>query len=105
MSSMRKTTTRTATTTRRDVHKALRKAELTREEELVLRLRHGLSEPGATHLEFRGTTHPELAAKLALIEADALAHMRPHVAVQVEAAAETGNGELKQSIIDKLKKL
>lgn len=92
--------TRATTTTRRDVKKAMRKAELSREEELVLRLRYGLDEPGNTRLEYRGQDHAEIAAKLAMIEADALAHMRPREATPEEASA-----VLKSSIIDELRKL
>lgn len=77
----------------------MRKADLTREEELVLRMRYGIAEPRSAHLEFRGSDDQEVAAKLALIEADALAHMRPH------AAAEPEGEELKRSLIDQLRKL
>ncbi len=92
--------TRAKTATRRDVNKAMRKAELTREEELVLRMRHGIDESGHTRLEFRGQDHPEIAAKLAMIEADALTHIRPH-----EASAEDASAALKSSIIDELRTL
>lgn len=100
MTNRKTTLTRAATATRRDVKKAMRKAELTREEELVLRMRHGIDEPGHTRLEFRGQDHPEIAAKLAMIEADALAHMRPR-----EASPEEASAALKHSIIDELRKL
>lgn len=95
------TLTRTTTATRRDVKKAMRKADLTREEELVLRMRHGMEVPGHTRLEFRGQDNSEIAAKLAMIESDALAHMRPHEAPSPEEASEA----LKHSIIDELRKL
>ena len=102
MSSNTRTTTGTQrTATRREVLKALRKTELSREEELVLRMRMGLSEPGSTALEFRGQQTEELAAKLALIEAEALDRVQPRVVVPMPLE---GNA-LKQSIIDKLKQI
>jgi DNA-directed RNA polymerase sigma subunit (sigma70/sigma32) len=92
------TSTQARTTTRREVLKAIRKADLTREEELVLRMRYGIAEPRSAHLEFRGSDDQEVAAKLAFIEADALAHMRPH-------PAEPDAEELKRSLIDRLREI
>jgi hypothetical protein len=84
-----KTTTTQTTTekvlTRREVQKALRKANLTREEELCLRMRLGITESPA--------------AKLAQIEADTLARQRPRAAVQVAPEGQA----LKAAIVDKLK--
>lgn len=99
MTSYRRTQTQTRTASRRAIRKAMQKADLTHEEELVLRLRYGLSEPRSTHLAYRGSNSPEIAAKLALIEADALARMRPRPADKLEGH------ELKQDIIDKLRRI
>ena len=63
MTNRKTTLTREKTATRRDVKKAMRKANLSREEELVLRMRHGIDEPGHARLEFRGQDHPEIAAR------------------------------------------
>jgi hypothetical protein len=98
-----KTTTTQTTTekvlTRREVQKALRKANLTREEELCLRMRLGITESPAAKLSFRGQASDELATKLAQIEADTLARQRPRAAVQVAPEGQA----LKAAIVDKLK--
>ena len=96
---MSKTETTTQTrTTRREVERAMRRADLSREEELVLRMRHGIVASASTPLEFRGQGQREIAAKLALIEAEAVAAMRPR-------SAQTEDDKLKSDIIDKLKNL
>jgi DNA-directed RNA polymerase sigma subunit (sigma70/sigma32) len=87
--------------TRRDVQKALRKANLTREEELCLRMRLGITESPAAKLSFRGQQSDELATKLAQIEADALGRLRPRAAVQTAPEGET----LKAAIVEKLKRI
>lgn len=94
------TTSRSVETQRRDLVEALRQGQLNREEELVLRMRHGISEPGSTPLTFRGQEVPEIKAKLALIEADLLSRLRPE-----PAAESTGDDALKAHIIDRLKRL
>ncbi len=91
------TTTRVAT--RRELQKALRKADLTREEELVLRLRYGIPEPLGARLDFHRGGSPEVVAKLALIEAEALARMRPQTA-DTEA-----DEDLKSALVDRLRDL
>jgi len=100
-----KTTTTQLTTekvlTRREVQKALRKANLTREEELCLRMRLGITESPAAKLSFRGQTSDELATKLAQIEADALGRLRPRAAVQTAPEGQA----LKAAIIEKLKRI
>ena len=104
MSSYSKTTTRTgqkSTVTRREFNKAMRKADLTREEELVMRMAYGVSEPGNAPLEFRGQTDDQLSTKLAMMEAAALDTMRPRA---VQPMALDGQ-ELKTAIVDRLKKL
>lgn len=87
--------------TRREIRKALRKVRLSREEELVLRMRYGVPEPRTASLEYRGQNDPELAVKLALIEADILARMRPRPVPDepLEGAA------LKSAIIDELRRI
>ena len=101
MSRHSRTTTERRTATRREVLKALRKTELTHEEELVLRMRMGLSEPGSTTLEYRGQQNEELSAKLALIEAEALDRVRPRVVVPLPLEGK----DLKRAIVDKLKRI
>ena len=105
MSKQFKTTTTQSTTeqvlTRREVQKALRKANLTREEELCLRMRLGITESPAAKLSFRGQNSDELATKLAQIEADALGRLRPRAAVQTAPEGQT----LKAAIVDKLKRI
>ena len=93
-----KTLTRTLTG-KRELQKALRQADLTREEELVLRMRLGIDEPHSTKLEFMGANNPQVMAKLAVIESEALAAMRPRPVANDEGAA------LKSAIIDQLKEL
>lgn len=104
MSNTRSTTTaRTVTVTeRRELQKALVRVDLSREEELVLRLRHGIPVARSTPLEYRGQGDPELSAKLGMIEADLLDHLRPAAATEPQDL----EGEaLKQAIIDRLKNL
>ena len=89
------------TVTRRELKKAMRKAGLTREEELVMRMSYGLSEPGGTPLEFRGQDGGEVATKLAMMEAEALDTMRPRAVVPMPLEGQA----LKAAIVDRLKKL
>ena len=96
------TTTETSRTiTRRDVKKAMRQADLTHQEEITMRMRLGLAEPPNTPLEFRGQHSAEVATKLAMIEAEALQHVRPPQLVEVPLEGQA----LKASIVDRLKKL
>lgn len=103
MSNTRSTTTARAVTVteRRRLQKALGRVDLSREEELVLRLRHGITAAGSTSLVYRGQDDPELSAKLAMMEAELLEQLRPS---QVEPEPAEGEA-LKQSIIAGLKKL
>ncbi|MDP6944770.1 MAG: hypothetical protein QF464_11520 [Myxococcota bacterium] len=104
MSRYSKTTTRTdqkTTVTRRELKKAMRKADLTREEELVMRMSYGVSEPGNTPLEFRGQQDEQLSTKLAMMEAAALDTMRPRAVAPMALEGQ----ELKSAIVDRLKKL
>lgn len=102
MSNTRSTTTaRTVTVTeRRELQRALVRVDLSREEELVLRLRHGIAVADETPLAFRGQRDAELKAKLALIEADALEHVR-----SAPAPADPAGEAIKQAIIARLRKL
>lgn len=88
-------------TSREELVQALDRADLTHEEELVLRMRFGISEPGATKLQFLGTEEPEMAARLAMIESDALKNMGPR-AMQADASDAQA---LKSSIIEELLEL
>ena len=87
--------------TKRDVRLAMKKARLSREEELVLRMRLGVTESPSSDLEFRGTGGDELATKLAMMEREALNQMRPHTVAETPADGQA----LKQVIIDELKRI
>jgi len=91
--------TTTRVTTRRELQKAIRKADLTREEELVLRLRYGIPEPLGARLDFHRGGSPEVVAKLALMEAEAVARMRP------QTASAGVDEELKSALVDRLRDL
>ncbi len=95
-------TTRVRVTERRDLGTAFREAQLTRDEELVLRLRHGIAEPRTAALEFRGQAHPELAAKLAMMELAALEELQ---AMGVRPRENAREAAVKAAIIDRLKRL
>ncbi len=103
MSNNRSTTTaRPVTLTeRRELQAALQQVGLTREEELVLRLRHGIPAPKTTRLEFRGQDDRELSAKLALIEAELVDRLREHET----SAADVEGRAMDRAIIDRLRKL
>ena len=97
-----RTATRVRTKTGRpDVENALKQVELTREEEIVVRMRYGHTVSRSTPLEFRGQQDRELAVKLAMIEADALAEVRRPVAGIVESEDEA----LKRAIIKELREI
>lgn len=68
--------TRTAAPTVETVREALHRADLTQEEENVLRMRMGIGEAASHELEFRGQSHPETRAKLAMLERTLLEAMR-----------------------------
>ena len=76
---------------------------LTREEELVVRMRHGLGEDGDFPLEFRGAGNAEVAARLGLIEATLLAEM--FETGPLASPRTTVNTEMKDRIIERLSKL
>ena len=63
-------------------------------------MRQGVTEPRSTPLQYRGQNDAELATKLALMEADALDHMRPRL---VEEPLE--GAELKTEIVDRLRRM
>lgn len=92
---------RTRTATRTEIARGIDAGVLDRDQELVLRMRHGIAAPAEMALTQRGQDHPELAAKLALIEASALEHMRP----QQPIPADTEGAALKQAIIDHLREI
>ena len=97
-----RTSPRIRVTERRELGTAFREAQLSREEELVLRMRHGIPEPRAATLEFRGQGQPEIAAKLAMMELAALEELE---ARGQEAAESPREAAVKQAIIERLKKL
>ena len=92
-----KTSVATRTLTRRET------TVLTREEELVVRMRKGLSEEGDFALEFRGAGNEEVSARLGLIEATLLAEMFD--AGPLAAPRTTVDTEMKDRILDQLSKL
>lgn len=95
-------TNRVRVSERRELRTAFRDAQLTREEELVLRMRHGIQEPRGATLEFRGQDQPEIAAKLAMMELATLQEIRARSAGPVESPREVA---IKRAIIERLKKL
>ncbi len=66
-----------------------------------MRMRLGLSEPPNTPLEFRGQHSAEVATKLAMLEAEALQHVRSPQLLEVPLEGQA----LKASIVDRLRKL
>ena len=91
-------TTQTVTSSR-ELVQALERADLTHEEELVLRMRFGITESGNAELHFRGTESPEMAARLAFIESNAVQHAGLQ-SVQIDGEV---SDELKSSIIEDLR--
>ena len=94
-----KTTVKTNTSTRvgRD------ESGLSWEEEMVVRMRQGLSEADSHVLEFRGRGTPELRAQLTLMEADLLATMHG-IGPLADAGTEIDHG-LKSRILSKLSEI
>ena len=86
----------------RELSAVMHKARLSRQEELVLRMRNGLSEPRTATLEFRGQDNPELATKLAMMELATLRELRARAAGPQETPHEAA---LTRSIIERLKKI
>lgn len=84
----------------RELGAAFRQANLSREEELVLRMRHGIAEPQGAALEFRGQHIPEIKAKLAMMELAAIDEM-----AEMTPAEDPRDSALKARIIDRLKRL
>lgn len=77
MKTTRTTTSATQTGTRTATEistfrRALREAELTPEEESVLRMRFGIGEEAHASLSFRGQSHDQSRVKLAMMERDFL---------------------------------
>ena len=91
-------TTQTVTSSR-ELVQALERADLTHEEELVLRMRFGITESGNTELQFRGTENPEMAARLAFLESNAM----QHAGLQSVQVDDEVSDELKSSIIEDLR--
>jgi DNA-directed RNA polymerase sigma subunit (sigma70/sigma32) len=93
-----KTTTRTRTQertlTRERIATALHHADLTPEEEVVVRLRYGLTLAPEDRLEFRGQDNEELQIRLALMEKLILERLESEGATATDP-----------SFLDELKKL
>lgn len=80
--------------------------ELTREEELVVRMRQGLSEAPSAALPRRGTAVAETRARLALMEAALLADMHEAGPLADSPAPQVVvDSDVKARILDKLSKL
>lgn len=98
----KKTTTQTTTVER------VRQAEerdLSWQEEMVVRMRQGLSEEGDHELAYRGRHHREVRARLGNLEAELLAamHERGPLAEREEAAPEVAVDEsARQRIMERL---
>ncbi len=71
-----RTKTETLVRTRAEFDRALRQANLSAEEENVLRMRYGVAAPDDAVLSFRGAEQPEVAAQLAEMEQRALAMLQ-----------------------------
>ncbi|MFH1532258.1 MAG: hypothetical protein ABIK09_16145 [Pseudomonadota bacterium] len=56
------------TLTREEIHAAVGEEVLSREEELLVRMRYGLGLGAGDHLEFRGQENEETRIKLAMME-------------------------------------
>ncbi len=93
---------RVRVTERRDLGMAFREARLSREEELVLRMRHGIAEPLNATLEFRGQNDEELSAKLALMEIAALDELGAMGVAPRQTAREAA---LTASVIERMKRI
>ncbi len=98
------TQTKVRVTDRRAVDVALGRARLSREEELVLRLRHGLSAARETTLEYRGAG-VELRARLALMEAAALDHLAEVAEAAREAAIVDARESRLGALVDRLRRI
>lgn len=96
------TAARVRVTERKDLGMAFREARLSRDEELVLRMRHGIAEPRTAVLEFRGQHDEELSAKLALMEIAALDELAAMGVAPRQTAREAA---LTQSVIERLKRI
>lgn len=99
------TTTRVRVADRQMVETAFERAHLSRDEELVLRLRHGLAVSPETALAFRDGASPEMRARLALMEISAIEHMADTEAARQEAAEEEAREAATQSVIERLRRL
>lgn len=92
----------TVVTTVEKTTTTLDKRALTRDEEIVVRMKRGLSEGPEFALEFRGQEMPEVAAKLAILEAQLLEDI-----YDVGPLAQTSEGDasIKARIFDHLASL
>ena len=99
------TTTRVRVADRQMVETAFERAQLSREEELVLRLRHGLGVSPQTALAFRDGASPELRARLALMELSAIEHMADMEAARVEAVEAEAREAATLSVIERLRRM
>ncbi len=80
--------------------------ELTREEELVVRMRQGLGESPVSSLPRRGADFAETRARLALMEAALLAEMHDAGPLADSPAPQVVvDSDVKSRILDKLSKL
>ncbi len=79
-------------------------APLTHEEELVIRMRRGLSEGPGFALEMRGQGNPDLRDMLRQFEARAIAAMRMQQQEQVEPPVRV-DAEASAKIVDRLSRL
>ena len=60
--------TKLRTLTREEIHAAVGDDVLNREEEILVRMRYGLSLDASDHLQFRGQENEETRIKLAMME-------------------------------------
>lgn len=87
---------------------APKRQQLTWEEEMTVRMAHGVTESGEAPLAYRGQLHGELRARLGALEAELMAsmHGRGPLAAPVEPTEPTAqvavDEDMRQRILDRL---
>lgn len=97
----------THTVTKAPTETSTREQQLTWEEEMTVRMAHGLSEDRDHALEFRGQLHGELRARLGAMEAELLNVMFQRGPQAVQAAVEEPvvDEEARARIVEQLARL
>jgi len=100
-----RTTSRVRVAERQAVETAIARASLSREEELVLRLRHGLSVAPDMALAFRAGNSVELRARLSLMEMAAVEHLEAAAAKRREAVEADAREKAEREVAERLRRL